>query len=128
MRAIEKKMIEAIIAHRNYNGGNTRVVSNSENSTVFLFDFPIAEINNKIVKINNQGFKTATTKSRLNAILKVFCNNLYIYQRNFTWMITEEKEIDLHFQSNIWLEFANTRLLNSFAICFTYMFLTTLVR
>jgi len=116
MRIIESKMIEAIKNKKNYNGGNTKVITKKNKSFVYLFNNLIAEITDKKVRINNCGYKTKTTKSRLNAILNEFVGDRQIYQKDFNWYISGEileGYYSCDFPSG-WVEFTNKFILNTF--------------
>lgn len=115
MKIIEKNMLNAISLGKNYNNGNTKVVTKNKTSYVYLFDNLIAEITTKKVRISNCGYKTKTTKSRLNSILRVFVGDRYIYQKKFKWYITGEpiEGYSCDFPRG-WVEFNNKFLLNTF--------------
>jgi len=81
-------MNAAIIAERDWQQGNTKVVNTDDYAEVFLYDNKIAEIGNNYVQLFDGGHRTATTKSRLNAILKVHCiEGECVFQENFEWFI-----------------------------------------
>lgn len=119
MRIIESRMIEAIKSKKNYNGGNTKVITNSKDkiSRVYLFDNLIAEITDKKIRITNCGYKTKTTKSRLNIILREFVGDRCIYQKNFDWYISGEPSVSGNYSCDFpagWVEFTNKFILNTF--------------
>jgi len=104
MRKIEREMIQAIIDRRCMNKANTKVVvhhgnmdSNAadyrkESVRVYLHDNWIAEYSHdgtkSLLYINHQGWKTNTTKSRLNALISFVSGGLSgIYQKNFEWIV-----------------------------------------
>ena len=89
MRKIESDMQAAIVERRDGSSANTSVTVDSEGNTdVRLHNNLIATIsNNGDVKLSSCGWETVTTKSRLNAILDCFFNNLTIFQKNFVWYI-----------------------------------------
>lgn len=90
MRKIERLMINAIRNRQDFKLANTEVVCDPENPnfavSVYLHNSCIATFDDKhsLVFWSNCGYKTATTKSRLNAILGEFCK-AGIYQRDFQW-------------------------------------------
>jgi len=111
MRVIEKKINEMIL--EGLKGGQfdrklskrDRVVSDGKGKVqVFLWDSEVAsfdaEANEMIV--DSCGFRTNTTKSRLNSLLWDWARgNPSIYQKNFTWFIAtrcpillEEKSVE----------------------------------
>lgn len=107
MRKIESQMLLAIHNRKDWSSANTRVsvtyFAHGENiidrATVYLHNSPIAEITPKSVTVNNCGYKTATTKSRISAILREFCG-AGIYQRDFVWYISPDGAPDLEFESD----------------------------
>jgi len=88
MRVIEKQMNDAIIASQDWKKDNTEVINCSNVSDVYLHNNLIARIGETWIELFDGGYQSATTKSRLNAILKVHgCDNEYIFQKNFQWFI-----------------------------------------
>lgn len=114
MRAVEKKMINAIINQKNLSCDNTKVVSQKDNVEVYLFNNLICKINRDFVDITNCGYKTSTTKSRLNSILLTFVKDRFIYQKKHEWYIAGG-ELLQNFPSG-WTRFLNKSMLNSFII------------
>jgi hypothetical protein len=92
MRKIEERIIKAInyrdSAHRLsvrdvvYSGA----LEGDDCVLVYLWDTCIARIYPKAVEIDTGGWRTNTTKSRLNAILWEYCR-AKIYSVDCTWMI-----------------------------------------
>jgi hypothetical protein len=91
MRKIEAEMIKAIRERRDYRCANTVVdQSDPDNgyAEVRLHGSRIARLNyiNQIIEFDDCGYRTATTKSRLNALINAFTKpGQAIYQRNFEW-------------------------------------------
>jgi len=85
MRVIEKKMLTAIHDGKNINLGNTRVVSAGDYRRVYLFNNLISELDmsNGYITVYTMR-KSATTKSRLNSILRNFTYPS-ISQTNWVW-------------------------------------------
>lgn len=123
MRVVEKKMIDAIINQKNLSCDNTKVVSQKDNVEVYLFDNLICKINRDFVDITNCGYKTSTTKSRLNSILLTFVKDRFIYQKKHEWYIVstnldgrwtiDSGKVSQNFPSG-WTRFLNKFILNSF--------------
>ena len=94
MRKIEKQMISAIKSRRDWRNDNTKVwYSPSRNvSCVYLHNNLIATISRDEVEIYDGGWRTNTTKSRLNAIINGLCHGPTqgVYQRDFAWYIHDE--------------------------------------
>jgi hypothetical protein len=91
MRKIEAQMIGAIRSQRDWHSGNTSVDQTDHGSIVRLHNNVIARIEHaeNRVFITDAGWQTATTKSRLNAILNAFTNGRGgIYQHQFIWHLT----------------------------------------
>lgn len=62
---------------------NTR----TDGESVWLFDNRIAHLSEGVLEISSCGWRTKTTKDRLNAILEEFGQDSYIYQVDYTWYI-----------------------------------------
>jgi hypothetical protein len=90
MRKIETQMNAAIRDSLNWKSGNTEVTFDPETqeSKVFLFGNHIATIGEDFVQIFDGGYQSATTKSRLNAILREHgIKGEGVFQRNFNWFV-----------------------------------------
>jgi len=88
MRVIERKMNAAITNQKDWKLDNTEVVSCSNVSDVYLYGHLIARIGETWIELFDGGHQTATTKSRLNAILREHgCPGEYVFQKNFQWFI-----------------------------------------
>ena len=70
MRKIERQMVDAILDCRNWKSGNTEVQFFDGVSFVFLHGNCIAQVRQNSVSLFDGGWQSATTKSRLNAILQ----------------------------------------------------------
>ena len=93
-------MIQAIIDRRYFSKANTKVTvvvpggaDSKAEMRVYLHDNHIASYTDDgRLYINNQGWKTVTTKSRLNALIKFVLGDMSgIYQKNFNWFM---KQVD----------------------------------
>lgn len=91
MRVIEKQMNQAINACKDWKNDNTEVLYSPERdaSYVYLHGHHIATILETSIELYTCGYKTNTTKSRLNAILKEHGNGARIFQRNFEWFVND---------------------------------------
>ena len=81
MRSYQEKIIEAITNRTNWMGQNTSVVTNGNVTTISYYYTNIGVVNHskKTAKLNNGGYNTMSTNSRINAI-KQFCeDNGYSY-------------------------------------------------
>jgi hypothetical protein len=68
MRKIESLMNAAIAAGKDWKQDNTAVVEADGLSIVLLYGNKIAEVSDTFIRIFDGGWRTNTTKSRLNAI------------------------------------------------------------
>ena len=93
MRKIEKLMNIAIQNKTDWRMSNTTVSNNDDVSTVYLHGNKIAEIGDAFVRIFDGGWRTNTTKSRLNAIINEFCNAFTdgVFQKDFQWYVRDNK-------------------------------------
>lgn len=115
MRKIEAQMLLAIASRKDWSSANTRVAVTYfahgdkiiDRATVYLHNSPIAEISADSVTINNCGYPTATTKSRLNAILRKFCNAA-VCQQNYVWYGVSLEEATFPIESNTQYTFKRT--------------------
>ena len=88
MRKIEKQMNEAISKEIDWKQDNTKVVTYSNCSDVFLYNNLIARIGETWMELFDGGYQSNTTKSRLNALLQAFgMEGEYIFQKNFQWFV-----------------------------------------
>jgi hypothetical protein len=93
MRKIERLMLAAIEQRKDWRLDNTEVQcvyfdhSNPaiDRVNVKLHGHTIAVVTPDNVDICDCGYQTATTKSRLNAILRALCNGAGVYQSSFKW-------------------------------------------
>ena len=90
MRKIETQMNAAVIDALNWKSGNTEVVYSPERdaSYVMLHGNHIATIGDTWLQMFNCGYKTMTTKSRLNAILSAHGNGERVYQKRGQWFVS----------------------------------------
>ena len=91
MRKIEEQMNTAIRYRRNWAGSNTMVRVYKEVVEVFLHGNHIASLDTATHKltIKDGGWQSVTTKSRLNALLNEFVPSMGIFQKNWTWFLSD---------------------------------------
>ena len=90
MRKIERLMNAAIKAGKDFKLANTEVISCSHVSDVFLHGNLIARIGETWIELFDGGHQTATTKSRLNAILAAHgVPGERVFQKNFQWFVNQ---------------------------------------
>ena len=92
MRKIEQQMITAIKGNTDWKCDNTEVINIEGVSFVYLHGTLIAKVDDDSLTLFDGGYQTATTKSRLNAILGEFgytCGTKreYVFQKQFEWFI-----------------------------------------
>lgn len=93
MRKIEQQMLNAIRQKKDWRSGNTSVEKiGATEIHVKLFNNLIATIRQDKIYLSNCGYLTATTKSRLNAILSLALKGYGIYQKNYTWYIYDPQQ------------------------------------
>ena len=94
MRKIERQMLQAIVDERSHwSKDNTRVESTDGISSVYLHGHKIAEFEHRLngkLWINNCGYETVTTKSRLNVLIDFVFGGVGngIFQHNWNWYLT----------------------------------------
>lgn len=101
MRLIEKKMNAAIAQGKNWQLDNTSVLHEDGVAKVFLHANKIAEIGEGFITLYDGGWRTVTTKARLNAILRENGKgNESVYQKNHQWFISYDNKTET-FQSGM---------------------------
>ena len=110
MRKIERQMLQALTDQTNWSGSNTAVTYNPEFkcSSVFLHGHKIAKYghSDRSLSVNNCGYETNTTKSRLNVLIDFVKGSdptqNGIFQKNWNWWLISDGEL-LDFPSNSWV-------------------------
>ena len=108
MRKIERQMLQAIVDERSHwSKDNTRVESTDGISSVYLHGHKIAEFEHRLngkLWINNCGYETVTTKSRLNVLIDFVLGGYDngIFQKNWNWYLMRNKEVT-DFPSGEWV-------------------------
>jgi hypothetical protein len=91
MRKIERLMNKAITNQKDWKMDNTEVISFTNSSDIYLHGNLIARIGETWIELFDGGWRTSTTKSRLNAILSEHgCPGEYVFQKNFQWFVNYE--------------------------------------
>jgi len=89
MRKIETLMNEAVIEALNWKSGNTEVKTDNANmSRVFLHGNHIATIGDNFIQLFDGGWRTATTKSRLNSLLFAHGADDHVFQKKGEWFVS----------------------------------------
>jgi len=91
MRIIEKEMLEAIYQWKNWKKDNTKVeiYDNESDLKVYLYNNLIAKIkkHTHALYLYDGGWKSVTTKSRLNALL--YGRPQHVFQKDFEWFVSD---------------------------------------
>ena len=84
-------MNQALRTFSNWSSGNTTVTSTPNEMKVHLHGNHIATLDKITMDlfIFDGGWQSVTTKSRLNAILDEFAHGSSVFQRNFTWFLSD---------------------------------------
>ena len=97
MRKIESQMCVAVQKSIDWQSGNTSVHFDPEagGSVVRLHGNKIAEVGDDYLTLFDGDHQTKTTKSRLNALIKEFCNCVTdgVFQHNFQWFVMDNKVV-----------------------------------
>ena len=107
MRKIEREMIQAIIDNKDFSKANTRVEYEKDyRFNIYLHGHKIAVYypQDMHLHLNNCGYETNTTKSRLNALIDFVFGGVGngIFQHNFNWyMVRDGKQSE--FPCNEWV-------------------------
>jgi hypothetical protein len=96
MRKIESLMNDAIKASQDWKLDNTEVTNEGNITRVFLYDNQIATIGETWIQLFDGKHQTATTKSRLNAILKEHgVEGDYVFQKAGKWFVNYNGSTEL---------------------------------
>lgn len=90
MRKCEIDMLRAVVSGRNWKTRNTEVVHDYRGTRVYLHGTCVGEIRDGNLTVSNGGYRTTTTKSRINALLRLGWRQQphyqpYVYQSNWKW-------------------------------------------
>ena len=105
-RKIETQMIQSIVNDESFKKDNTKVINNKTYFDIYLHDHKIAVYypNSMKLHINNCGWSTRTTKSRLNALIQFVEGGLSgIYQKRGQWYLKSPNQSDVAMNDNTWL-------------------------
>ena len=104
MRKIESQMCAAVQNNIDWQKDNTSVHFDPETgvSVVRLHGSKIAEVTDTDMTIFDAGYKTMTTKSRLNALIQEFCiEGEGVYQKNYQWFVRFTNDSGKTFQTEV---------------------------
>jgi hypothetical protein len=100
MRKLEVQMNNAILNSKDWKKDNTEVINIDGVSFVYLYSNLIAMVADTWLELFDGGFRSNTTKSRINSILQAHGNGEYVYQKNFNWFVST-KDGEVPFNGNI---------------------------
>jgi len=89
MRQVTESTALAFKEGRPVSISNSKVMGDKNNCIYTLFDNVIATLEGDKLLLTDSGYKTATTKERLNGILSVFNSEWRVYQLKGQWFITD---------------------------------------
>ena len=91
MRKIERQMCDAIANGKDWKSGNTQVVTINGVARVYLHDNHIATVYYDSVEVYDGGWRSVTTKSRLNSLINDLCDGRMfgVFQRKHQWYIND---------------------------------------
>jgi hypothetical protein len=103
MRKIEKQMTDAITASKDWRCDNTEVINEEGVSVVKIYGNKIAEVGDTWIRLFDGGRRSATVKSRLNAILSVHGANFdSVFQKDFEWFFHDSlRSVDMPFENGL---------------------------
>lgn len=86
MRTVTQNAVNCFYNKENGNFSNTSVTTEGNTTKMFLFGNLIAKLENDELFITNAGWKSNTTKERLNAL-----KGVNIFQKKGEWFLNGEK-------------------------------------
>ena len=86
MRTVTQNAVNCFYNKENRNFNNTSVITEGNITKMFLFGNLIAKLENDKLFITNAGWKSNTTKERLNAL-----KGVNIFQKKGEWFLNGEK-------------------------------------
>ena len=86
MRTVTKNAVNCFYNKVNGNFSNTSVISEGNTTKIFLFGNLIAKLENDKLFITSAGWKSNTTKERLNGL-----KGVNIFQKKGEWLLNGEK-------------------------------------
>jgi hypothetical protein len=74
------------------NGYKTRVLTDEEKTWVFFHDTPVVTFNDETIELNTGGWKTRSTKVRMNQASQEFKLGFRVFQKQGGWFVEYQKE------------------------------------
>lgn len=94
MRKIESELLKAFRLGREFKSGNTTLENTDHGQVIRLHRNKIAQLDGSTLYLTSAGWETATTKSRLNAILSCLVPGARIYQEDFEWYLEINNHVE----------------------------------
>ena len=92
MRKITALASHALLHGDSFKRDNTRVTHAGNKAQLYLHGHKVAEHSlSGTLELNDCGWRTPTTKERLNGVLDAFNTGLYIYQKQHVWYIHNQE-------------------------------------
>lgn len=105
MRKVTERAAEAMRQGYNYQSGNTVVHSNGSIMDLHGNTIAIYGDRERKLTLRDCGWRTATTKERLNGILQTFGIQYTIYQHNGNWILAKLNDRGLPVVNTLWQGF-----------------------
>lgn len=114
MRKITKLSANALKNGINFKRANMKVNANDGINHIYLHDNLIGVYRNRLNELilHDAGWRTMTTKERLNGILNVFGLPYHIYQNKGEWYLRNYITSDVYFLNNMMCFNLNRNTLN----------------
>jgi len=74
------------------NGYKTQVLSDGDKTRVFFHDTPVVTFNEKTIELNTGGWRTRSTKVRMNQASQEFGLGFRIFQQKKDWFVDYKSE------------------------------------
>lgn len=84
--------------------GNTRVSEQSGFTVVRLHSTDVVKFNNSFIVLNSGGWRTATTKARMNQASQEFGLGFYVYQKDYRWYVKQGNDTAVEFSDGMALQ------------------------
>lgn len=96
---------------KNKLGANTIVLNEDGTIKVKLYDTNILQFDELTVRLNSDGFKTKTTKDRINKASELYHLGLKVFQKSNEWLIDYQGDI-IPFSDGITLDRLSHSIIN----------------
>lgn len=70
-------------------GVATRIITDGQGLTsVIYYDTPVVRFTDTLIRLNTGGWRTITTKTRMNQVSNQYNLGYRVFQKNFNWFVT----------------------------------------